>query len=566
MRLSSLTRVSGRFFLFMGCLVGAAAVPARAQFAAELHARTVQSRTTANFFFEWAGERPLAGLEVKVPADWEVHGLDAVRGGFESVATRLEMPEADATLLRLHLQDVSRDEIRFVLRLRSPAASPEQAIEVTPLLASAGAEFLPEPALRAVRRVRVQSPRRPGPNHAMVISEGGPAVPLRGTRLPDLGLASPFTVEFWMKTAALNCVVLSTWDGDEQTPYPLEAVVARQGRLMVYRGRPGQHQAMTTTRAVADGEWHHVAVVHEPNAGWTRLYLDGEPQDSLFAPSLPAIPTGEVAAIGGRSTDRAGATGGCPLAMDELRFWSRTLLPSHIRTGMRTPLAAQDGDHVFLSFENDVPAELLDRPVAIRRARTDLSFGHPVQDVRATAQGDVVSLTWETDDAATESFVVERSSDGLQFREAGVVRAEAHENDDSVTGTRRYRFAEARLGDGIVYYRLRQRLTDGTERVTASVKIGLGNGGSGSSAVLIGNYPNPFQSSTTITYQLRSQMHARVSVWDISGQPVAELVNETQEEGFYEVPFEAVDLPSGTYFVRLQTPTDIVWRTLTLTK
>jgi hypothetical protein len=69
------------------------------------------------------------------------------------------------------------------------------------------------------------------------------------------------------------------------------------------------------------------------------------------------------------------------------------------------------------------------------------------------------------------------------------------------------------------------------------------------------NYPNPFNPTTTIRYDLPRDGQARLTVYNLLGREVAELVNERQSAGRYEVRFEAADLPSGMYFYRLESGT-----------
>jgi Secretion system C-terminal sorting domain len=66
------------------------------------------------------------------------------------------------------------------------------------------------------------------------------------------------------------------------------------------------------------------------------------------------------------------------------------------------------------------------------------------------------------------------------------------------------------------------------------------------------NYPNPFNPSTTIKYQIPRSGNVTVKVFDILGAEVATLVNEVQNEGRYEVNFDASKLASGVYIYRLQ--------------
>jgi hypothetical protein len=63
----------------------------------------------------------------------------------------------------------------------------------------------------------------------------------------------------------------------------------------------------------------------------------------------------------------------------------------------------------------------------------------------------------------------------------------------------------------------------------------------------IGNFPNPFNPTTRINYQLPEQGHVTIKVYDMLGKEVAELVNETKESGIYNVNFDAGNLSSGVY-------------------
>lgn len=70
--------------------------------------------------------------------------------------------------------------------------------------------------------------------------------------------------------------------------------------------------------------------------------------------------------------------------------------------------------------------------------------------------------------------------------------------------------------------------------------------------VLSQNYPNPFNPSTTIHYALPHQSYVTLTVYDILGQEVAELVNGVIDAGNHDVKFDASQLASGVYFYRLQ--------------
>ncbi len=65
------------------------------------------------------------------------------------------------------------------------------------------------------------------------------------------------------------------------------------------------------------------------------------------------------------------------------------------------------------------------------------------------------------------------------------------------------------------------------------------------------NYPNPFNPSTTISYTIPNESQVSLVVYDIMGKQVAELVNNKQPAGDYNVNFDAASMASGTYFYKL---------------
>jgi predicted GH43/DUF377 family glycosyl hydrolase len=67
------------------------------------------------------------------------------------------------------------------------------------------------------------------------------------------------------------------------------------------------------------------------------------------------------------------------------------------------------------------------------------------------------------------------------------------------------------------------------------------------------NYPNPFNPSTKINFAIPQTSFVNLTVYNVLGEEVATLVNETKAPGNYEVNFNAVNLTSGIYFYKLQT-------------
>jgi hypothetical protein len=70
-------------------------------------------------------------------------------------------------------------------------------------------------------------------------------------------------------------------------------------------------------------------------------------------------------------------------------------------------------------------------------------------------------------------------------------------------------------------------------------------------------YPNPFNPSVTIEYELRERQMVRLSVFDILGREIQILVNEPRERGKHMVQWNGGSSSSGIYFLRIQTTSGV---------
>lgn len=73
---------------------------------------------------------------------------------------------------------------------------------------------------------------------------------------------------------------------------------------------------------------------------------------------------------------------------------------------------------------------------------------------------------------------------------------------------------------------------------------------------LFGNYPNPFNPRTTISFSIPANSNVRLEIYNMLGQKVRTVLNETKDAGVYAVSFDGRDdqgkaLSSGVYFCRL---------------
>ena len=73
-----------------------------------------------------------------------------------------------------------------------------------------------------------------------------------------------------------------------------------------------------------------------------------------------------------------------------------------------------------------------------------------------------------------------------------------------------------------------------------------------SSEIRVLQYPNPFTDATTIGFELPTETHVRLRVYDLLGREIATLVDDFRHTGQHRAVFRKEGLPSGTYVYRLE--------------
>jgi hypothetical protein len=141
-----------------------------------------------------------------------------------------------------------------------------------------------------------------------------------------------------------------------------------------------------------------------------------------------------------------------------------------------------------------------------------------------------------------------------------------------------YHYAFVIDGDGIVAYRgsvnipaMTAVIEDAVERLNGAVGV---DDVPGAEAILGSNYPNPFNPSTSIPYDVpvaRDGAVVRLDVLDIRGRLVRTLVSSSQPAGQHLAVFDGRDdagnsLPSGSYLARLRVDGQEQARLMTLIK
>ncbi|MBN8545377.1 MAG: T9SS type A sorting domain-containing protein [Ignavibacteria bacterium] len=188
-----------------------------------------------------------------------------------------------------------------------------------------------------------------------------------------------------------------------------------------------------------------------------------------------------------------------------------------------------------------------------RVLRYDISTLVPVElaSFSASVVTNGVELKWTT---ATETnnfgFAIEKRNAGTEFTEIGFIKGHG-----TSTLINQYSFIDSKPLEGTVYYRLKQIDLDGS--VNYSNEIMVDNSGMIDGFRLLGNYPNPFNPSTSISFSLSEKENVRVIIRDILGSEVAEIFNGVASPGINRILWNGTNsagetVNSGVYFYTIE--------------
>ncbi|HRE42005.1 MAG TPA: YHYH protein [Ignavibacteria bacterium] len=105
-----------------------------------------------------------------------------------------------------------------------------------------------------------------------------------------------------------------------------------------------------------------------------------------------------------------------------------------------------------------------------------------------------------------------------------------------------------------------------SEPVTQFLATGIENTNSQINFVLHQNFPNPFNPSTKIKFEINKSSDVKLFVYDISGKLISTLINQNLNSGVYESTFDGNNLSSGVYFYKLINGTEEITKRMLLVK
>jgi hypothetical protein len=180
---------------------------------------------------------------------------------------------------------------------------------------------------------------------------------------------------------------------------------------------------------------------------------------------------------------------------------------------------------------------------------TDASLPVELASFTSLINHNSVKLSWQTiTEVNNYGFEIERASvipSGVEgWEKLGFVQGNGNSNSP-----KNYTFTDSPIGGTKFQYRLKQIDFDGKFDYSNIIEAELVLPESFS---VQQNFPNPFNPTTTIKYELPQNSFVSIKIYDSIGRELKSLVNQNQDQGVQQVTFDAGELPSGIYYYTLK--------------
>jgi len=160
-----------------------------------------------------------------------------------------------------------------------------------------------------------------------------------------------------------------------------------------------------------------------------------------------------------------------------------------------------------------------------------------------------VVLEWSTiSETNNFGFEIQKGFDEKNFNKIGFIAG-----NDTESSTINYRFNDSKISSGVSYYRLKQIDTDGSFLYSEILKV---EKTTPKYYVLNQNFPNPFNPTTSISYQLAEDTHVSIKIYNGLGQEIKTLVDENKTAASYSIYWDGRDnlgnpVVSGVYLYQI---------------
>jgi len=155
-----------------------------------------------------------------------------------------------------------------------------------------------------------------------------------------------------------------------------------------------------------------------------------------------------------------------------------------------------------------------------------------------------IELNWETaSEQNNKGFEIQRTVNGSEWSAIGFVAGAGNS-----TTSKKYRFVDEKPAAGKYQYRLRQIDFDDSFKYSQIISKVIS---SQEGMKLYQNFPNPFNATTTIRFEVFQSTKLSLAIYDVNGRKVKVLYSGIKHAGLHAIVFNSKLLGAGVYYYKL---------------
>ncbi len=195
---------------------------------------------------------------------------------------------------------------------------------------------------------------------------------------------------------------------------------------------------------------------------------------------------------------------------------------------------------------------------SIQGTGLDGSLPVALQSLTAVSTSMGIDIEWITSSERDNlGFIIDRKTDDTHWLQIASYKTHTELTGQGTTSSpSQYIYTDKNASAGMNYiYRLTEASITGTINIIGTTSV---NETVPVSTQLFTAYPNPFNPTTTLKYNLAKDNHITMTVYDVLGRQIKQLINQKQPAGEYSVQWNGSTdsgqlTPSGTYLIQMNT-------------
>jgi len=386
----------------------------------------------------------------------------------------------------------------------------------------------------------------------------------------SLGISNTYTVEGWIYPTNLGGTgdlvtfgrtVFSS--SDISGSYPLWLTI--YGSNIYLRTWTTSTTDRTINAGLTVNNWYHIAVT-STRGGTTRLYVNGFEVDSYTNANATTWPS--TFTIGAIRPVRPTSILPYQGLIDEVRVWNTVRSAGDILTYMNTPVSpSSSGLVAYWQFDESAPGTTAFDDAGTAQNGTlangatfvasDLTLPIELSSFTATITSQYfVQLHWVTQSETDVMGYVIFRSDVNDL--ASAYRASPMINATNTTTQTSYNFTDSEVTPGNWYYWLQSVELNGSFEFHGPILATVAPDQGGEAPEIPGTtgitkvYPNPFNPTVTVQYEVREAQPVSVKIYNTRGQMVQSYDLGLIDPGTHDLIWRAESLPAGIYMIQMK--------------